>query len=356
MATSREKFSLVFEAQDLASAKIKKLNNQLARLGGPKMVKARNSIRRLERQIGQLGGGAKKNSAIFSRFTRGIAAGNLIAMAAQGAMKLLGAAIGQIGKAAMMAANVQELGAVLQFVGQRAGYTAEQITFYQKALRKSGIAQKETNQSMLRAIQGNIALSDAQKLARIAQDAATIGQVNSSEAFQTLINAVVKGRVVLLKTLGIQGTFQASYKRLANVRGKAQTDLTETEKKTARLNLVFRGGKIIAGAYEEAMTQASKQFRSMDRLVQDLQISVGEHLVPTFGVLVTELQTVTKMLTAAFDTENTSGVSQLAVDIAMFTAALIASIKIVFNFGQILWNVFEILVINPIAVAVRALY
>ena len=354
MASSKEKFQIVLEAQDLASRKIRELNKQLAALGGPKLVKSTRAVKKLEREIALLGGTSTKSKGLFTRFTRGIAAGNIIANAASSIFRSIVRSIKAIGTATRVAANVEELGNVLMFVGQQAGHTRKELDTTVTSLRKAGIAQKESNQAVLRGIQGSISLTDTIKLGRIAQNAATIGQVNSSEAFQTLIDAVVKGRVVMLKSLGIQGTFQAQYKKLAKTLGKAQTELTNAEKKTARLNLVFEGGKVIAGAYETAMGSASKQMRSFDRIAQDLQISVGQHLVPSFGVLVTELTSVTKQLTAAFDEDAAGGVNTVAVSIGIMTAHVVFATKAMFNFGQLAFNVFSLGVIAPVEAAITA--
>lgn len=354
MATGKEKFQLVFEAQEAASEKIKQLNKQLADLGGPQLVKAQNEIKKLTRQIDQLSGESDKSSGLFSKFTLGVAKGELIAQAATGALSLLSKGVGELGKAVMVAANVQELAGVLNFVGQRAGYTQEQLKGYTTQLRESGIAQKETNQALLRAVQGNIDLADAVKLGRIAQDAAVIGQMNSSEAYQTLIDAIVKGRVVMLKSLGIQGTFEDSYKRMSIQLHKNATDLTEAEKLQARLNLVMEGGEVISGAYETAMGSASKQLRSMDRLVQDLQVSVGQYFVPALSVLVIELSNVTKALSKGFGGDSKDSVDSMALSIGIFTAHLVAATKILFNFGQLAFNVMSMAVIAPIEGAITA--
>jgi len=319
MATSKEKFQLLFEAKEAASRKIRDLNKQLADLGGPKMVKSQKAIRKLEREVKLLSGTTTKGKGVFSRFTQGIAVGNIVATATAKAFSMLQGVIkrvaDEIGDATMMAAEIEELGGVLNFVGQRAGYSGEEIEGYVKKLRKAGIAQKEANQSLLRAIQGHIDFADAIKLGRIAQDAAVIGQMNSSEAFQTLIDAVVKGRVVMLKSLGIQGTFEQSYKELAKSLGKAAAHLTEAEKRQARLNLVFKGGEDIAGTYEKAMGYASKQLRSLPRLFQDVQQSIGQYFVPAMGVGVTETGRLLKEITAAYVESWTNQLKYVAINI-----------------------------------------
>jgi hypothetical protein len=354
MATSREKFQLVFEAQEHASKKIAHLNKTLAAMGGPKLVKSQKAIKKLERDINSLTGTTKKSTGVFSKFTNGIAIGNLAATAVTKVIGLLTSGITALGDAIMVAANVEELAGVLTFVGQRAGYSTEQLKGYREELMKNGIAQKETNQALLRSIQGNIALSDAVKLGRIAQDAATIGQVNSSEAFQTLIDAVVKGRVVMLKSLGIQGTFQAEYRRLAKTLGKTQVELTEAEKRQARLNLVFAGGVTIAGAYDTAMGFASKQLRSMDRHIQNLQVTIGQGFTPSLGILTQELTTMIKGLNVAFKGDTGDDAVRLGETIGEITAGLVLGTKLAFNFGQVMWNVMEIMVIGPLDLAASA--
>lgn len=353
-SSAKEKFQLIFEARESASAKIKQLNKELANLGGPQMVKSQNQIKKLNRQISQLSGQATKSRGIFTRFTQGIATGNLIANAVTSALGLLTKGVKELGNAVMVSANVEELAGVLNFVGQRAGYSSEEIKGYTMALRKSGIAQKEANQALLRAVQGSIAFTDAVKLGRIAQDSAVIGQMNSSEAYQTLIDAVVKGRVVMLKSLGIQGTFEQSYKDMAKTLGKASAHLTQAEKRQARLNLVFKGGEVIAGAYETAMGSASKQLRSMDRLIQDLQVAVGQYFVPALSVLVKELSNVTKAMTAGFGGESKQNVDEMARSIGMLTTGIIATTKVIFNFGQIAIDVISMAVIAPLETALTS--
>ena len=66
---------------------------------------------------------------------------------------------------------------VLKVVGRNAGYTAQQMEDNAKSLQKLGISMIESRQSTVRAVQANIQLADTLKLARIAQDAAVIGNI-----------------------------------------------------------------------------------------------------------------------------------------------------------------------------------
>jgi hypothetical protein len=362
-ATSEQKFALVFEAKEKASAKIKVLRKELTALGGPQLVKSQNEIKKLTRQIGQLTNASGKSAKVFTKFTNGIAIGNLAASVFEKTISKLAGGfkwlISEIGEATMVAANVEELGAVLNFVGQKAGYSTEQIDGYVTSLRESGIAQKEANQALLRSAQAQISFTDAVKLGKIAQDAATIGQTNSSEAFQRLIDATAKLMPRQLKELGIVLNLNQVYKKYSRELGVTSTSLTEAQKKQAMLNAIFEKGDLIAGAYETAMQHVSKQLRSFPRYIQDLQVAVGSYLTPSLSVLVTEAKNVTKGLTAAFKGDSVEDVQTLAADIAVLTSGLILGAKVLHNLGQISTRVWKVSFIDPIdsvITAAEALY
>jgi len=362
-ATSEQKFALVFEAKERASAKIKRLRKELNALGGPQMVKSQNEIKKLTRQVKQLSTVGEKSAKVFTKFTNGIAIGNLAASVFEKTISKLASGfkwlVSEIGEATMVAANVEELGAVLNFVGQKAGYSTEQIDGYVTSLRKSGIAQKEANQALLRSAQAQISFTDAVKLGKIAQDAATIGQTNSSEAFQMLIDSTAKLMPRQLKQLGIVLNLRQVYKAYSSELGVTATSLTETQKKQAMLNAIFEKGDLIAGAYETAMQHVSKQLRSFPRYIQDLQVAVGSYLTPTLGILVTEAKNVTKELTAAFKGDSVEDVQTLAADIAILTSGLILGAKVTHNLGQIstrMWKVSFVDPINSVVTAAEALF
>lgn len=352
-ATSEQKFALVFEAKERASAKIRALRKELNALGGTQMVKSQNEIKKLNRQIKQLTDTGKKSAKVFTKFTNGIAIGNLAASVFEKTISKLAGGfewlVSEIGEATMVAADVEELGAVLNFVGQKAGYSTEQIDGYVTTLRESGIAQKEANQALLRSAQAQISFTDAVKLGKIAQDAATIGQTNSSEAFQRLIDATAKLMPRQLKELGIVLNLNQVYKKYSRELGVTSTSLTEAQKKQAMLNAIFEKGDFIAGAYETAMQHVSKQLRSFPRYIQDLQVAVGSYLTPALSVLVTEAKNVTKELTAAFRGDSVEDVQTFAANIAELTSAFILTAKVLHNVGQISSRIWKISFIDPIS-------
>ncbi|KKK79594.1 hypothetical protein LCGC14_2831930, partial [marine sediment metagenome] len=85
------------------------------------------------------------------------------------------------------------------------------------------------------------------------------------------------------------------------------------------------------------------------------QVSVGKYLTPALSVLVTELSTFTKSMTRAFEDDTIDKVDSLATKIGVFTAEMALSAKVVFNFGQLAFNTFELFIITPIKSSVIAL-
>lgn len=188
---------------------------------------------------------------------------------------------------AMQAARYETLGVVLGVVGKTAGYTKVQMDVASEAIAAQGITMVESRNSAIKLVQAHVDLTNASKLARIAQDAAVIGNINSSEAFERLVNGISRGNVLILRNIGINVNLQSAYQQMAQELGKSTRELTENERVQARLNAVMERGSDIAGTYEAAMGTASKQILSMSRYVSDLKTTFGETFneVLTIGVM-----------------------------------------------------------------------
>jgi len=355
MAADSERMRLVIETQVVAEAKIRQLRTELNKLGGAPMVKAQREIKKLTHDIRQLSGEAGKARPVWTRFTQGIAIGNLAARAAEEAVVLLKRSITELGKTAMVAAQVRELGNVMMFIGQRAGYSKIELEGYREELLKSGIAQKQTNQAMLRALQANIDLTDAVKFGRVARDAATIGLTDSSDAYMRIVDSVAKLMPRQLKELGIIINLDDAYAKYAEEHGRVAAHLTETEKKQAFINEIFDKGEIVAGAYEEAMFNVSKRVRSLPRLYQDLQVAIGEQFNPVLEVSVAMVEELLLDLTSLADTgvdldtnEAKEGIVELREKARLFMATMVSMGETVYAVGGAIKNTIALLIVDPL--------
>ncbi len=183
---------------------------------------------------------------------------------------------GYIKEASLLQARYETLGVSMKIVGNNSGYTADQMNSAAEGMQKAGISMIESRQQALRLVQAHIDLSNANKLARIAQDAAVIGNMNSSEAFANMIHGIQTGQTDVLRTIGLNVSMEQSYAAYAATLGKTSTSLTQTEKTQAVLNSVMKEGEGIAGTYEAALGTAGKQLNSMTRYQENYKVILGE--------------------------------------------------------------------------------
>jgi phage-related protein len=186
------------------------------------------------------------------------------------------------------AARVEELDVALQAVGHSTGVGYEALNEAALAIKANGIEMEIAQKTALKFAQNNLELAKAADVARVAQDLAVIGALNSTDAFDRLTHAIVTGRSEVLKSVGIQKSAGQAYAEYAASVGKAARDLSYTEKQTAVMNMVLKEGARVAGTYEASMTTAGKVLRSYARLHNELGVAVGGVLLKAFGPLIYE--------------------------------------------------------------------
>ena len=210
-------------------------------------------------------------------------------------------------EATMLAARYETLGVAMEAVGRNAGYTAQQMAGFQGGLEKTGISMIESRNSLTMLAAAQINLADSSKLARVAQDAAVIGGLNSSEAFGRMIQGIRSGQIETLRTIGINVQFEDGYKKMADQLGKNVKSLTDLEKTQSRANQVIDYGARLAGAYEASMETAGKQIFSMQRYIQDLEVKLGAIFGPALQKMVFDFVDQLKRMSQALDAMQKSG-------------------------------------------------
>lgn len=184
-----------------------------------------------------------------------------------------------------LAARYETLGVVMGVIGNNAGYTRQQMAGFQSELEKTGISMMGARDSLNMMAAAQLDLAQSSKLARVAQDAAVIGGINSTEAFQRLVVGITSGQTEVLRNMGIIVSFESAYQKAT---AKAGRELTETEKLQIRFNMVLGEGAKRAGVYAASLETAGKQMLSSTRYLENLQVKVGDVFMPAYRVLVTE--------------------------------------------------------------------
>jgi hypothetical protein len=213
-----------------------------------------------------------------------------------------GAAIGALSIAVVnfsrssfrVAADVSEMNVAIDAIGKSSGAGATQIHTAAKEIRSMGIEMKAAQEMALLFVQGNLDLSKASKIARVAQDLAVVSQSNSTQTAKTLAYAIQTGNSRLLKSAGITKYASEAYEEFALSLGKSTTELTNTERQTAVMNMIIEEGAKVAGTYEAAMTEAGKVLRSFPRIINDIQLAFGQVFMKDLGEVIKKVYDATK--------------------------------------------------------------
>lgn len=189
----------------------------------------------------------------------------------------------------LLASRVETLSAVLGVMGRNVNLTAGEMNAYVSQVKAMGITTEASQQSVIRMIQAQLDLSKAGQLARVAQDAAVIGNTNSSDALERLVHGIVTLQPEILRTVGITVNFEAEYKKAAATLGKNTDQITQAEKQQIAMNAVLAEGVKIQGAYEAAMSTAGKQLNSMKRYTDEVALKLGELGNGAFTAIIFEI-------------------------------------------------------------------
>jgi len=221
------------------------------------------------------------------------------------AMKGIGALFGGIAFGGLVkgftstAMRTETLEVAMNSVARASGYATDVLNEHKKAVMDMGIAQQESMQILTRFMQAQLDTADASKLARVAQDAAVIANMNSSEAAEQMTEAIAKQRPELLSAFGMTKNMNAIYKDFGKTINKTANKLTDAEKKQAMLNYILEEGKKIAGTYEASMGAVGKQIGSLPRYWQTLQNAIATPLaLPGLSVAVEAITNALKNATA----------------------------------------------------------
>lgn len=228
----------------------------------------------------------------------------------------------------MLAARYETLGATLGVMGNNAGYSRQAMYEFQQSLEETGISAIKARSSLQIMAAAQLKLEEASKLGRVAQDAATLAGINSSDAFNNLVRGITTGEVRIIRHMGIMANFTTALKNYADANHTTVDKLNSRQRAEARLINVLEEGAKRQGVYEAAMTTAGKQMLSMQRYTENLQVQVGELFNPStnaavFG-LVLALKEVNRELT---EWKNSGEMAVMASNLRANMEQLVAVIR-----------------------------
>lgn len=188
-----------------------------------------------------------------------------------------------------LGAKYEMLGATMTIMANNTGRYRAEFDEIQASVEKTGISMLRARQSIQIMAAAQLDMSKTSELARVAQDGATLAGINSSEAFQKLVQGITTGEARIIRHMGIMVNFKTALDKYAHATNQNVMALSEEEKMRVRLKAVLDEGSKRLGVYEAAMTTAGKQMLSMVRYTENLQVQLGEVFNPTTNAVVFEL-------------------------------------------------------------------
>ncbi|MFZ6655666.1 hypothetical protein [Undibacterium sp. TJN19] len=220
-----------------------------------------------------------------------------------------------IKESADYAARTEVLGTTLGVVGKNAGYSASQLSGYEKEVKGLGITTQATRQSLTQMIQVGLEIgptaaeqvSQVSKLARAAQDLAVVTGENSSATLSRLITNIQQMDTEGLRYMGLTVNIQQAQDKFALSLGKTSEQLTQQQKIQAVANAALSQAANLTGAYEASMQNVGKQIQSIKRYQEELANAIGEKLLPAYFELVKAATDFLKVAEQTFKSSDISG-------------------------------------------------
>lgn len=228
---------------------------------------------------------ARDERANSSDFGAGAAGGLTTFLGALGAARVAD----HIRDFTLLAARVENLDTVMRNTATTANFAAGELTLVENRIRKLGITTRVTREIMARFAQNELDVADAATVSRIAQDAAVVAGINSSDAAERLAVAIQRLDTRMLRNLGIIVNLRNEYQRYGLATGRVETSLTATEKQQIVFDAVVRRATALAGNYESALEDVFKQFTSLDRKIEEAQRTIGSNFIPIMEISVKTL-------------------------------------------------------------------
>ena len=313
MANSNQIELVVSVEVDKANKSIKSVNASMSGMEQAAVRAGRNASQGID--------------GMTAAMVKGATAGSLLA---DGIKKVLGWMKDLVVETAKYAARTDVLAMVSQQMAKVNGVSAESVDLLVNRIKALGITTQEAHGVIQRMMFAQLDLAKAAQLARVAQNAAVIAGVDSSEALENIILGITTGQTRLLHNMGLQVS-------LLNVEAQASKELghqlSDQEKRAAMLNAVLKEGAKIDGTYEAAMEKVGKQMTSLRRYFAEAKNAIGQAFRPEMEKVVYGLKDLAYWLqnnaaaVASFAkgiaaVVAVGGITMLAMKVTALTAAL----------------------------------
>lgn len=178
--------------------------------------------------------------------------------------------------ATLYAARTEQLGVALQAVAKANQVSAGTAATLEHQIEKLGVTTQDSREALSRLIAAHVDYTKAAKLAAAAQDVGRISGEGTAASFQRLVHAIISAQPEMLRQVGLNLSFEDSYKRAAKALNQTVESLTESQKLQIRTNDVLRVAANYNGVYAASLDTVGGRLLSLERKVNEARNAIGE--------------------------------------------------------------------------------
>lgn len=165
-----------------------------------------------------------------------------------------------------------------------------QITIF----KSMGIATENATKTLSKFLATGIDITKAAPLARLAQDAAVLAGIPTSQSIERIVRGIVTLRTRTLRTAGVFVSLQEGLRRFSKETGRSTDFITTLERQQILLNEVMQFGQKITGTYENSLSKVGKRLLQLDRLWKEAKLALGSFTQDALVLVVAEIQKLLK--------------------------------------------------------------
>lgn len=188
-----------------------------------------------------------------------------------------------------VSSRFQELGAVMDRVGENAGNSRDYLRQQEEAVEALGVGAETARQALVRMQQGQIDLSHATDLTTASQNFAVASGLDLDTAEQDLIRAIASGNSFILKRAGLNVDWKRGENEVADAVHANGRALTESEQEQGRYIAVIEATQAVNGAWAASMSTPAGAMRRLGIQAQELKTQLGDAIGPEFAAALREV-------------------------------------------------------------------
>ena len=271
----------------------------------------RDAFNQISSQLEKLQKQNQKTGSSFGDIFKGVTLSTIALQAMQKAGQLVQTGIREIGSAISEGANLEMMNTALATIGDNAGISTSEIKGFKAQLAEINTYGTSATEVLKQFIQtGMVDMVDEIQWASgkegfegyietIKDFGATMG-VSSKKAIDDFTTAIASLRPEMLEQYNITKNLPMVYAEYAREQGLVASELTETQKRMAVLNLVAKEGALVMGVYNETYQTTGKNLLSikdaLTSLKQEFGVTVQGVVQPLTKGFLDTLQTMIEVI------------------------------------------------------------